>query len=93
MKKWIEHYREIFGGHVNLVDGNGSRNQECIDATEDMAPDIETMCEISSRREIKKAITSLKLGTLEVDNISTEMLREGSETTVNILYTLFKEVW
>lgn len=65
-----------------------------IDATKDMVPDTETMCEIPSRREIKKAIASLKLGKAPgVDNISTEMLREGSETMMNILYTLFKEVW
>jgi hypothetical protein len=55
---------------------------------------LHTICDKSSRAEIRKAIARLKNGKTEgLDNIPAEVIKADTETAVNVLHNLFSKIW
>lgn len=83
-QRWVEHFEEL------LNRPPPSNPPQILPAENDL--DID--CNPPSREEIRQAIKQLKNGKASgPDNIPAEALKADIETTVNMLYPLFIQIW
>ena len=84
LKRWAEHFRELL-------------NRPTPDSPPDI-PSAETelpiSCDKPSKAAIKKAIMTMRSGKAAgPDEIPAEAIKADMETAVNMLYSLFSEIW
>ena len=84
LERWAEHFRELL-------------NRPTPDSPPDTPPaetELPISCDKPSKAEIKKAIMTLRSGkTAGPDEIPAEAIKTDMETVVNMLYSLFSEIW
>ena len=84
LKRWTEHFRELL-------------NRPAPKTPPDIPPaetELPINCDIPSKAEIRKAITTLKNGKAAgPDNIPAEAIKADIETAVTILHSLFRKIW
>ena len=84
LKRWAEHFEE-------LLNRPPPTNPPEIQPAQ---TDLPISCDIPSREEIRKAVQQLKNGKATgPDNIPAEALKTDVDTTVRLLYPLFKRIW
>ena len=84
LNRWAEHFEELLNRPV-------PQNQPDIQPAES---DLPIDCNKPTREEIKKAITHMKNGKVAgPDGIPAEALKADVNTSVEMLYSLFEEIW
>lgn len=84
LNRWAEHFEE-------LLNRPPPPNPPDIQPAE---TDLPISCDIPSREEIRKAVQKLKNGKAAgPDNIPAEALKADLDTTVGLLYPLFRKIW
>ena len=84
LNRWAEHFEE-------LLNRPAPQNQPDIQPAE---TDLPIDCNKSTREEIKKAIAHMKNGKVAgPDGIPAEALKADVNTSVEMLYSLFEEIW
>jgi hypothetical protein len=93
LKKWEEHFSEIF----NTDDNKAGGKQEMRNVKENNSKnenETEVNLDPPTKTEIKLALAQLKNGkAVGLDNINPEVLKVDPEITVEILYPLLKKIW
>ena len=84
LKRWAEHFRELL-------------NRPTPDSPPDIPPSetkLPISCDKPSKMEIKKAIMTLRSGKAAgPDEIPAEAIKADIETAVQMLYSLFSNIW
>ena len=84
LNRWAEHFEE-------LLNRPAPQNQPDIQPAE---TDLPIDCNKPTREEIKKSITHMKNGKVAgPDGIPAEALKADVNTSVEMLYSLFEEIW
>ena len=84
LNRWAEHFEE-------LLNRPAPQNQPDIQPAE---TDLPIDCNKPTREEIKKAIAHMKNGKVAgPDGIPAEVLKADVNTSVEMLYCLFEEIW
>ena len=84
LNRWAEHFEELLNRQV-------PQNQPDIQPAE---TDLPIDCNKPTREEIKKAIAHMKNGKVAgPDGIPAEALKADVNTSVEMLYSLFEEIW
>ena len=80
LKRWAEHFRDLLNRPAP--------------ETPPAETEIPINCDIPSKAEIRKAITTLKNGKAAgPDSIPAEAIKADIETAVTILHSLFRNIW
>lgn len=82
--RWVEHFEELLNRPPpqNPVDIQPAEN------------DLPIVCDVTSKEEIHKAIKQLRNGkSTGPDNIPPEVQKADVDTSVEMLYPLFRDIW
>lgn len=83
-QRWVEHFEELL---------NRPPPQIPVDI-QPAESDVPIVCEAPSKEEIHKAVKQLRNGkSTGPDNIPAKTLKADVETSVEMLYPLFKDIW